>query len=233
MKRLLKSQADSLLAIRHNPQGATTMLPSEITLHHAPNTRSSGVLILLEELGEPYQLHVLNMKAGEQRQPAYLAINPMGKVPAITHGEALITEQVAVYLYLADLYPAAGLAPKIGDPLRGPYLRWMAFYGSSFEPALVDYSQKHTPPPSMSTYGDYATTLKTLTEQLARGPYLLGATFSAADVLWGTALAWTVQFGLVPETPLVKAYIERINTRPAVLRGRAKDAQLAAQFEAG
>ena len=92
----------------------------KVVLYHAPNTRSSGTMVLLEELGAPYELHVLDMKAGEQRDPAYLAINPMGKVPAIRHGDALITEQVAIYIYLADLFPEAGLAPPIGDPLRGP-----------------------------------------------------------------------------------------------------------------
>ena len=208
------------------------MTTPELTLHHSPNTRSTGALILLEELGAPYQLHVLNMKAGEQRQPAYLAINPMGKVPALTHGDALVTEQVAVFLYLADLFPLAGLAPAIGDPLRGPYLRWMAFYGSCFEPALIDRAQKREPAsPSMSPYSDYDTMLKTLTDQLAKGPYLLGERFSAADVLWGTALSWTVKFGLVPELPVIKAYMERVNTRPAVLRARARDAELAKRFE--
>lgn len=208
------------------------MTTADLTLHHSPNTRSTGALILLEELGVPYQLHVLNMKAGEQRQPAYLAINPMGKVPALTHGDALVTEQVAVFLYLADLFPQAGLAPAIGDPLRGPYLRWMAFYGSCFEPALIDRAQKNAPASkSMSPYSDYDTMLKTLTDQLGKGPYLLGDRFSAADVLWGTALSWTVKFGLVPELPVITAYMERVNTRPAVLRARARDAELAKAFE--
>src|ERR1700712_2287284 len=121
---------------------------NRITLYYSPQSRATGTRVLLEELGAPYDLHVMNMKAGENRQPAYLAINPLGKVPAVTHGDALVTEQVAVFLYLADLFPAAGLAPAIGDPLRGPYLRWMAFYGSSFEPALIDRSQKHVPPAS-------------------------------------------------------------------------------------
>ena len=103
-----------------------------VTLYHAPNSRSSAALTLLEELGAPYRLHVLNLNAGDQRQPAYLAVNPMGKVPAITHGGALITEQVAIFIYLADLFSNAGLAPQIGDPLRGPYLRWLVFYGSCF-----------------------------------------------------------------------------------------------------
>jgi glutathione S-transferase len=203
-----------------------------ITLHHSPNTRSTGALILLEELGVPYELHAMNMRAGEHRQAAYLAINPMGKVPAITHGDALITEQVAVFIYLADLFPAAGLAPAFDDPLRGPYLRWMAFYGSSFEPALVDRSQKHTPPQALAPYGDYETTIATVIAQLERGPYMLGERFSAADVLWGTALQWTTMFGLVPKLPVVEAYIVRVASRPAVARARAKDAELAKRFEA-
>jgi glutathione S-transferase len=91
-----------------------------VTFFHAPQTRSGSVRALFEELGVDYDLHALNLKAGEQRQPAYLAINPMGKVPAIRHGDALVTEQAAVFLYLADLYPQAKLAPAIGDPLRGP-----------------------------------------------------------------------------------------------------------------
>ncbi|AYC30951.1 glutathione S-transferase family protein [Pseudomonas cavernae] len=200
-----------------------------LTLYHAPHSRSTGVLILLEELGVDYQLQVLDMQAGELRQPAYLAINPMGKVPALKHGEALVTEQVAVYLYLADLYPEAGLTPPIGDPLRGPFLRWLAFYGCSFEPAVVDRAQQNAPaPPARSPYGDFDTMLKTLADQLGHGPYLLGERFSAADVLWGTALAWTCAFKLVPELPVFSAYIQRINARPAVIRARAKDAELAA-----
>jgi glutathione S-transferase len=199
-----------------------------VTFFHAPNTRSSGARILLEELGADYELHALNFKAGEQRSAAYLAINPMGKVPAIRHGDAVITEQGAVFLYLADLYPEAGLAPAIGDPLRGPYLRWIVFYGSCFEPALMDRAQKHAPAPrSSSPYGDYDTMLATLTGQLASGPFILGERFTAADVLWATALSWTTRFGLVPDTPVIASYIERVNARPAVARVRALDAQLA------
>jgi glutathione S-transferase len=203
-----------------------------VTLYHAPHARSTGGLILLEELGAPYDLYVLNIKAGEQREPAYLAINPMGKVPALRHGDAVVTEQVAIYLYLADLFPEAGLAPPIGDPLRGPYLRWMVFYASCFEPAVVDRAAKHEPAPqTMSPYGDYGTMLGTVTAQLGRGPYLLGGRFSAADVLWGTALAWTTMFELVPKQPEIMDYVSRIGARPAVARVQAKDAELAAAQE--
>ncbi|HEY3910014.1 MAG TPA: glutathione S-transferase family protein [Stellaceae bacterium] len=204
-----------------------------VTLYHSPNTRSTGALILLEELGAPYDLQVLNMKAGEQRQPAYLAVNPMGKVPALRHGEAIVTEQVAVYLYLADLFPEAGLAPAIGDPLRGPYLRWMAFYAASFEPAVVDRFRKNDAgPQTMLPYGDYDTMLGTVTAQLGHGPYMLGDRFTAADVLWGTALGWTTMFKLVPELPEIMDYVRRIGARPAAAKIRAKDAELAAAQEA-
>ena len=201
----------------------------KVTLFHAPNSRSTGVLTLLEELGADYELKVLSMKAGDLRKPEYLAINPMGKVPAIQHEGALVTEQIAIFQYLADLYADRGLAPQMGDPLRGPFLRWLAFYGASFEPAVVDRALKREPAPQgMAPYGDYDTMMKTPTDQLARGPWILGEPFTAADVLWGGALAWTTMFGIVTVTPVIQAYIERANARPAALRVRARDAEMAA-----
>ena len=205
---------------------------NELTFFHSPNTRSAGARILLEELGADYTLHVLNMTKGEQREPAYLAINPMGKVPALLHRGELICEQVAVFIYLADLFPAAGLAPALNDPLRGPYLRWMAFYGSCYEPAVIDRSMKREPAGmATSPYGTFDIMFKALTDQLAKGPYLLGEKFSAADVLWGTALTWTTMFGLVPETQVTRAYMDRINARPSVAKTRKLDTELAATQE--
>ena len=204
-----------------------------IEFFHTPNTRSTGTRALLEELAADYEMHVLNMKAGEQRQADYLAINPMGKVPAIRHGDALITEQTAIFIYLADHFSSAGLAPPIGDPLRGPYLRWLAFYGSSFEPAVVDKTMKREAGAAiMSPYGDFDTMLATLTAQLDIGPWILGATFTAADVLWGTALSWTTQFELVPALPVIRAYIDRVLARPAMQRAAASDAALAVALAA-
>ena len=204
-----------------------------ITFFHAPNTRSSGVRLLLEELGAPYELRPVNMKAGEQRQAAYLKINPMGKVPAVQHRGGLVTEQVAIFIYLADLFPQAMLAPALDDRLRGPYLRWLAYYGSCFEPAVVDRAMKReAAQAAMSPYGDYDTMLNTLTGQLGKGPYLLGERMSAADVLWGSALTWTTMFKLVPELPVIKDYIGRLGARPAVAKVKALDAALAAEHEA-
>jgi glutathione S-transferase len=198
-----------------------------ITLFHAPRTRSSGTLALLEELNAPYTLHVLNMKLGEQRQSAYLSINPMGKVPAILHGDTLITEQVAIGIYLADLFPEAGITPAIGDVLRGPYLRWYVFYAACFEPALVDKAIKREPgPAAMVPYGDLTTTLNALTTQLSKGPWILGDRFTAADVLWGTALTWMTGFGLVDAVAPIKKYVDLWNARPSVSKVAQIDADL-------
>lgn len=207
---------------------------SEITFFHAPQTRSGGTRALLEELGAEFDLVVLDFKTGETRKSEYLAINPMGKVPAIRHCGALVTEQPAIFLYLADLFPDARLAPPIGDALRGPYLRWMVFYGSCFEPAVVDKSLQRAPGPSERLgYGDYDTMLKTLVDTLERRPFLLGDAFSAADVLYGTALQWTTRFELVPRLPVIEAYIDRVVSRPAVQRAAAADAALVNPLPAG
>jgi glutathione S-transferase len=203
-----------------------------VTLFHSPQTRSSASLTLLEELGAPYELHVLNMKAAEQRQSAYLAINPLGKVPAIQYGEALVTEQVAIFLFLADLFPQSSLAPSIGDPLRGPYLRWMVYYAACYEPALVDRAMKREPAPlAMSPYGDFDTMLGALVKRLAGSPYLLSNTFSAADLLWGLALQWGTMFKIVPENPVITDYVKRVTTRPSVVKVAAMDAEWVVEHE--
>src|SRR5205085_3287514 len=130
-------------------------------LYHAPHTRSMGVLALLEELGADYTLEVLDQKKGEHLAPSFRAINPMGKVPTLRDASgAIVTEQVAIFLYLATFFPVAGLAPAIGDPLRGPYLRWLVFYAAAFEPALVDRALGRDPGRrAMSPYGDYDTVI--------------------------------------------------------------------------
>lgn len=200
-----------------------------ITLYHAPHSRSGAVRILLDELEVPYDLHVLDLKRQDQRGAAYLAVNPMGKVPAIRHGDTLVTEQAAVLMYLADLYSAAGMAPAVDDPLRGAYLRWMVFYGSAFEPAVVDRALNREPtPPSMCPYGDYDTMLATVIKLLTAGPWLLGARFTAADVLWGYALGWMSAFKLVPDLPALRDYLGRVQARPSFIRVAALDNELAA-----
>jgi glutathione S-transferase len=204
-------------------------MSSQITLYHCPNSRSTGVITLLEELRAPYALHVMNMKKRENREPAYLAVNPMGKVPAIRHDDAIVTEQVAIYLYLADLFPEAQLAPPIGDPQRGPYLRWMAFYGSCFEPALTDrWLKREVADKSTTGYGDFDDVFNTLMGQLAQGPYMLGERFTAVDVLWGGALGWMDAFNLLPKRQEIADYVARVQSRPAAVATAQKDQALAA-----
>ena len=204
-----------------------------ILLYYSPQSRATGARVLLEELGAPYDLHVLNLKAAEQRQPAYLAVNPLGKVPAIKHGDALVTEQIAITIYLADLFPEAGLTPSLDDSMRGPYLRWIAYYGASFEPALIDKFMKHEPAPvTQSPYADFESMLGALEAQISRGPYLLGERMTAADILWGIAFSWTMMFGLVPKKDVFVRYAERITSRPAFQRITAADAEMAAQHAA-
>ncbi|MES5484484.1 glutathione S-transferase family protein [Bradyrhizobium sp. INPA03-11B] len=211
----------------------TAATTERVTLYYSPQSRATGTRVLLEELGAPYDLHILNMKAAEQRKDAYLAINPLGKVPAIRHGDALVTEQVAIFIYLADLFPQAGLAPALNDPRRGPYLRWIAYYGSSFEPAVIDHFMKRVPAPiTQSPYADYDTMLGALEAQLAKGTYLFGDEITAADILWGVALSWTMMFGIVPKRDVFVRYAERITARPAFVRMSKADDEMAAQHAA-
>ena len=203
----------------------------KLTFYHAPQTRSFGTLVLLEELNAPHELHVLNVRGGDTRKPEYLAVNPMGKVPALKHGDALITEQVAIFTYLADFFPANKLAPALTDPLRGPYLRWMAYCAACFEPAVIDKFMKREPAPtSTSPDGGCDTVINLLIGQLSKGPYTLGETFTAADVLWGTSLAWKTSFKLVHEDPAIMAYVKRIGERPATVKTHQKDAELIAKL---
>jgi glutathione S-transferase len=205
----------------------------EIVFYHTPHTRSSDVLRLLEELKAPYTLKVLNLRKGDQRKPEYLAINPMGKVPAIVHGGDVVTELVAIYIYLADLFPDAGLAPSLSDPLRGPYLRWLVYYAACFEPAVQDYTLKRDPaPPHTCFYGDYERVMKTLADQLAKNTYIAGERYTAADVVWGGVLNWMATSDLFVPSSAMKEYIARVQLRPAFAATTAKDAQLEAAQKA-
>lgn len=204
-------------------------MADKIVLHHGAPSRSSTALFMLEEVGAPYELRVLDLQAGEQLKPEFLAINPMGKVPTIEHAGAIITEVGAICTYLADAFPAAGLAPPVGDPLRGPYLRWMFFQGNCLEPAMIDHAMKREPGRrGMMPYGDYETTVGTLEKAVEKGPWFLGARYSAADVYVGSAIAWGLQFKLLPERDTFKRYVARLAERPARQRAIAIDEKIAA-----
>lgn len=207
-------------------------MTDQVELFYAPQTRATGVRVLLEELGAPYKLNVLNFKLGENRQDDFLALNPTGKVPTVRHGDVVITEQVAIYLYLADLFPERGLAPSLDDPLRGPYLRWFVHMASCFEPAVVDRALKREEPPhSMSPYGAYDTVMENMRAQLAKGPFVLGERMTAVDVLWAMGLRWGMVFGVVPEFDEFKAYTQSYFERPAPIKVLQEDQHMATEQE--
>lgn len=197
-----------------------------LTLFHHPQSRSAGVRILLEELNLPAEFVLVDMKSAE-KSPALLAANPLGKVPTLLADGIVVTEQVAIYQFLAELKPEAGLSPAVGDARRGPYLRALAFYGSSFEPAMIDKALKRdSGQRGMSPYGDCAAVECWVRSQLQQGPWFLGSEFTAADCLWGTALSWMTRFGILEATPEIAGYLERFAARPAVQRARALDQAL-------
>jgi glutathione S-transferase len=165
---------------------------AKLTLYHGSPSRSSIVLWMLEELGEPYGVHLLSFAKGENRAPEYLAINPMGKVPALRHGDTVITEVAAICTYLADEYPAAKLNVPVGSPKRGVYLKWLFFGPSCIESAVIDRAapRKEEARRAMLGYGDFDTTMDVVASAVAKAPYLMGKQFTAADVVIGSHIRW-------------------------------------------
>jgi len=202
---------------------------ADLTLYHASPSRSSIVLWMLEEIGQPYDIRLLKLSAGDQHKPDYLAINPMGKVPTLKHKDTVITEVAAICTYLADEFPQAGLNIPVGTPRRGIYLKWLFFGPGCFEPAVIDRAapRKEEPRRAMLGYGDFDTAMNVVAKAVAKGPWLMGEQFTAADVVIGANIRWGTMFKLVPERPEFSAYAQRIAARPAAQRAEAKDKQLA------
>jgi glutathione S-transferase len=208
----------------------------KLVLYHAAPSRSSIVHWMLEELGQPYELQMLSFKKGENRQPAYLAVNPMGKVPALKHGDTVITEAAAICTYLADEFPQAALNIPVGDPRRGTYLKWLFFGPSCVEPAITERAFPRKEPPARSAlgFGDFDTVVDVLAKAAAAAsPYLLGNKFTAADVIIGSGLRWGTMFKLLPDRAEFKPYLATLAERPALRRATEKDAELQKVQEAG
>ena len=206
-----------------------------ITLYHSAPSRSMIARWMLEEVGEPYEVHVLNLQKGEQKRPEYLAVNPMGKVPALVHDDVVVTEVAAICCYLADAFPEAGLAVPVGERERGAYLRWLFFGPGSLEPAIVDRLLKRDAGNSASLgYGDFETTMDAVAKAIAGRPYIVGERFTAADVVVGSNILWGMNLvKVIPERPEFRAYVQRISQRPASQRSFAKDQELAKQLSGG
>jgi glutathione S-transferase len=201
----------------------------DLTLYHAAPSRSSIVLWMLEELGQPYDIKLIKLSAGDNLKADYLAINPMGKVPALKHGDTVITEAAAICTYLADEFPGAKLNIPIGTPRRGVYLKWLFFGPSCIEPAVIDRAapRKEEARRGMLGYGDFDTVMNVVAQAVAKGPWLMSEQFTAADVIVGANIRWGMMFKMIPPRQEFLDYVARIAARPAAQRAEAKDKDLA------
>ena len=195
-------------------------MTDRVTFYHNPMSRGRIVHWMLEEVGAPYDVKILDFEKREHKSPEYLAINPMGKIPAIVHRGTVVTEAGAICAYLADAFPKAGLAPALDDPARGTYFRWILFGAGCVEPALVDHMFKRPPPDRQAAlgYGSYADTLNALEKALAPGPFILGEQFSAADVYIGSEIGWGMMAKSLEPRPAFQEYFARVCARPAYKR---------------
>jgi glutathione S-transferase len=204
-------------------------MPRMIKLYHHPFTRASGVVWALEEVGEPYELVWTDVMKGEHKTGDVIAHNPMGKVPLLVDGDAVVTEAAAIDLYLADRYALGRLAPKPDDPRRGTYLRWACFAPAVIEPGLMARMQKWEFRASNAGWGDYDAMVASVDQAVSQGDFLLGDMFSMADVVFGGTLRYVSMFKLLDPSPKVKAYLERLNARPALQRADAKNQAIIAE----
>jgi glutathione S-transferase len=204
-----------------------------IVFFHNPQSRGRVAHWMLEEVGAPYEIKLLDFAKGEHKKPEYVALNPMGKIPTIVHRGVVITETAAILAYLADAFPAAGLAPALDDPKRGTYLRWLFFAAGCGEPAVVD---KMLARPAVERkgalgYGSYEDTMHALETAIQPGPFILGDRFSAVDVYVASQLGWGLMTKAIEPGPTFGAYVARATDRPAFKRAIAQNEALAAKLK--
>jgi glutathione S-transferase len=205
-------------------------MSDDLIFYTNPMSRGRIVRWMLEEVGQPYQTQILDY-ATTLKGPEYLAINPMGKVPAIKHGDVVVTEGAAICAYLADAFPQAGLAPPVGDRRRGTYYRWLFFGAGPVEQATsvrslgVDIKPEQK---RMMGFGDMTDTLNAMEGAIAGRQFILGDQFSAADVYFGSQINWGLQFGSIEKRAAFVSYSERLQSRPAYKRASEIDDKLIA-----
>ena len=194
-----------------------------LTFYTNPMSRGRIVRWMLEELGVPYETVILDY-AASMKGDAYLAVNPMGKVPAIVHDGKVVTEGAAICTYLAEAFPQAGLAPTAAE--RADYYRWMFFASGPVEAAVTNRSLGVVPTAEqqrMVGYGSYDKVVEVFASALASRPYFTGERFTAVDVYAGSQIVWGLQFGSMPKLPVFEAYAARITSREAHKRASAID----------
>ena len=208
-------------------------MADELVLYTNPMSRGRVARWMLEEIGEPYKVEVVDY-ASTMKGPAYLAINPMGKVPALRHGDAVVIETAAICAYLADAFPQARLAPPPGDRLRATYYRWLFFCAGPFEAAASNKALGFVVPPErerMMGYGNFAKTISTLQAAITSVDYLVGNRFSAADLYVGAQIGFGMMFGTLERRPAFERYWHRMSDRPAYTRATKLDDETAAELK--
>jgi glutathione S-transferase len=195
-----------------------------IVLYHHPFSRAANAVWMLEEVGVPYELRYVDIMAGAQKAPEFLALNPMGKLPTLTDGDVAMTELAAIGLYLADRYSYGRLAPKVDDPARGAYLRWSLFAPSVIEPGSMAKAAGWTFKEGQAGWGSHEAMLTAMESAIHGRPFVTGDTFTMADVIFGGTIRYMVGFKMVEPRPAFTAYIERLSSRPALQRAEAKNA---------
>ncbi|MFT4268588.1 MAG: glutathione S-transferase family protein [Xenophilus sp.] len=201
-----------------------------ISLYYHPYSRAAGTLWALEEAGVDYDLKVTDILKGEQKGPELVAKNPMGKMPTLVDGDVVVTEAAAIALYLADRYQPGRLAPALDDPQRGTYLRWAFFAPSVIEPAVMAKHSGWTVKEVAAGWGSFASMLATAESAIAGRSFVLGDTFSMADQVFGGTLRFMMDFKQIDPTPVFKAYVDRLNARPAYQRAEAKNKAMRKQL---
>jgi glutathione S-transferase len=204
-----------------------------ITLYHHPFSRASGTVWALEEIGEPYELAFVDLMKGAQKQAPVIDLNPMGKIPVLVDGDVVVTESAAIALYLADRYASGRLAPPLDDPRRGTYLRWSVFAPSVIEPGSMAKAGDWKFKPGQAGWGDYEAMVKTMEHAIAGRDYVLGDTFSIADVIFGGTIRFMLKFDMLAPTPTFSAYAERLGARPACQRADARNAAITKEHGLG
>ena len=204
-----------------------------LTLLHHPFSRAAGTIWALEEIGEPYELRFIDVMKGAQKAPDVIALNPMGKLPTLTDGETVVTENAAICLYLADRYAPGRLAPALDDAARGTYLRWSLFAPSVIEPGLFAHLSKWEFKPGQAGWGDYATMITAMEMALEGRAFVLGDTFSMADVIFGGTIRYLLRTKALEAKPVFTAYVERLDQRPALQRADARNAAIMAEHGLG
>jgi glutathione S-transferase len=205
----------------------------EVVFYHNPMSRGRMVHWMLEETGAPYRVELVSFDKGEHKKPAFLAVNPMGKIPAIVHRGTVITECGAIITYLADAFPSAKLAPATTEPARGTYLRWMFFGQGCIDSALIDrmFSRPPADKPTALGYGNYDDMVHAVETALTPGPYILGDRFSAVDVYVGSQLGFGLMTKSLEPRPIFQRYVELLAQRPASKRAIAQGERMAAQLK--